>query len=425
MTKTKILTDEKDPILESEQEDFEKILKGVQSIQGYVEKNANHIAEIKSREDRIIADIESGKNQIKTQNETIVAWKADLKQEIQDQLAANPFNDGVSSKEVKEAEKEKVREGVMKIIRKNWGGLTAEERDFMTTKTMTAENDQQAGYLKLPPFMEKEIIDQAARETSKLRNLAKVVTISTHEYHVPSVTAHGVASWVADGDTTSEDTTFATGKEVIPVNEATALYKIKQTLLDDAAYNIESEMTSEYSEAFGLLEGTAFVSGSGIGQPEGIITNSTVLANYVASGASDTLTSDGLISLWVAPKTIYTNAPGTGWLMNRATYAICAKLKDGEGNYLLGPLANLPQFQILGFPVIEMPDMPTVTTNTYSIVFGNIKKAYTIVNRVGMRLIRDPFASKTTRVVEFMGDWRVGGGVTNAEAIKVQKTSAS
>jgi len=293
-------------------------------------------------------------------------------------------------------------------------------------KTLSVEDDSAGGYLVAPSFFEKEIIDMAALEVSPMRGLCKTVSLSAeNRYEAPTATAHGVASWTADAGTVSEDTTYATGLFKVPVEEMTCLYKVKQTLLQDSAFNLEAEMRTEYANGMGLLEGAAFISGTGIGRPEGILANAVIIAACVNSGNANVVTADGLVDLCAAPKSTYVrNGANAKFIMRRATMFTLVKLKDGAGQYLLGRLSDSPNFKLLGYDIVEMPDMPAVAADAYPIAFGNFKIGYLIVDKIGIVIIRDPFARKTTRVVEFLASRRVGGGVRVPEAIYVQKISA-
>jgi HK97 family phage major capsid protein len=77
---------------------------------------------------------------------------------------------------------------------------------------------------------------------------------------------------------------------------------------------------------------------------------------------------------------------------------------------------------LLGYPVVESEDMPAITTDSYSVAFGDFRRGYLIVDRVGIRVLRDPYSSKP--YVLFYTTKRVGGGVQDFEAIKLLKFSA-
>ena len=99
------------------------------------------------------------------------------------------------------------------------------------------------------------------------------------------------------------------------------------------------------------------------------------------------------------------------------------KLKSTAGEYLwttrIAPGQPNP---LLGYPVITAEQMPDLATNSLSVAFGNFKKAYTIVRRLGVRFLLDPYTSKPN--VRLYTYTRVGGAVNNFEAVKLLKFSA-
>jgi HK97 family phage major capsid protein len=78
---------------------------------------------------------------------------------------------------------------------------------------------------------------------------------------------------------------------------------------------------------------------------------------------------------------------------------------------------------LLGYGVTEAEDMPAKAASSLSIAFGNFKRGYTIVDRIGMRMLRDPYSNKP--YVGFYTTKRVGGMVVNSEAIKLIKFATS
>ena len=110
--------------------------------------------------------------------------------------------------------------------------------------------------------------------------------------------------------------------------------------------------------------------------------------------------------------------------MNRKTLAQVRKLKDPSGSYLWSPPVSLgTPSTLLNFPVAETEDMPDIATDATPIAFGDIKRGYLIVDRMGIRILRDPFSSKP--YVLFYTTKRVGGGVQDFEAIKLMKFGVS
>jgi HK97 family phage major capsid protein len=77
---------------------------------------------------------------------------------------------------------------------------------------------------------------------------------------------------------------------------------------------------------------------------------------------------------------------------------------------------------LMGFPVVEAEDMPDIAADSASIAFGDFRRGYLVVDRTGVRILRDPYSAKP--YVLFYTTKRVGGGVQNFEAIKLMKFAA-
>jgi HK97 family phage major capsid protein len=110
--------------------------------------------------------------------------------------------------------------------------------------------------------------------------------------------------------------------------------------------------------------------------------------------------------------------------MNRSTMQTIATFKDSGGRYVLNPVAapGAPP-NLLGYDVVIAEDMPGVAANTFSIAFGDWKRAYTIADRKGMTIIHDPYSNKP--YVGYYCVKRTGGALVNSEAIRLAKFSVS
>lgn len=392
------------------QEQADEMSRIAKDLRGFMEANETKQAELKSRVEKMKADLEASE----AKNDKL---SADMKAlaEAMAEMEAKATRPPVETEVERKATQ---RSGMRNWFAKDFKGVSPEEM-----KTLNAEDDPSGGYLVLPPYLEMEIVDQALPEVSPMRQYASVRTVGTSEYWLPAKTAHAVCGWVADAGTTSEDTTLQYGIEKIPVHGCTALYKARQTNLDDAGFDLEAEIKGDVGAGFALLEGTAFFSGTGIGQPEGFLSNSTIISNAVFTAASGAVDADAIMGLWGAPKSAYTQ--NAVFMMARATMVDCLQLKTGDGTYLLNRLGDSPNWMMLGHKVVEAAAMPAVAANAYAIAFGDFKRGYRIIDRRGIQVIRDPFTSKTTQVVEFMFSRRVGGAVINPEAIYVLKLATS
>jgi HK97 family phage major capsid protein len=202
----------------------------------------------------------------------------------------------------------------------------------------------------------------------------------------------------------------------------TADVRISYQELEDSVFNMETEIQGDIQEQFGVAEGSAFISGSGVGKPEGILTSSSV--GEVISGAASSITADSLIELFFALKDAY--ARNASWLLKRSTLKTIRQFKDGQGQYLWQPgiAGTATPATILDRPYREAVDMPDVAANAFPIVFGDIRRGYTIVDRIQINIQRLNELHALDGQVGFLARKRVGGQVTLAEAIKKLKVSA-
>ncbi len=307
----------------------------------------------------------------------------------------------------------KVKQAFLKYCRTGKEGLGSEE-----LKALTVSNDTTGGYLAPSEYV-REII-KAETEISQARTICRVRQTSQREVTHPKRTGQFAAQWVAEQGTRSETQGLTYGLERIPTHELYALVDISEQDLEDSEFDLEGELTAEFSEQFAVADGAAFVSGNGVGRPAGWMTSTVVAVDN--SGSAATIAdangqANGLMTLYHNLKTAY--ARNGVWVMNRRTIGDVRKLKDGQQNYVWQPglASNVPN-TILGAPYVEMPDMPDVAANALPIAFGDFRRAYLIVDRIVMSVLRDPFTQATSGNIRFVARKRVGGQVVLAEAIR-------
>jgi len=269
-------------------------------------------------------------------------------------------------------------------------------------------------------------------ETSPMRAYASIQVISTDALEGLFDLEEASSGWVGETDARSETGTPQLGKWRIPVHELYAKPKATQKILDDAEINLETWLAQKVAEKFARDEAAAFVAGNGVNKPRGFLSyaDGTTLPGTIerintgANGAFASAPSggDALIDALYGLKAQY-RANAT-WFMNRATTKLARKLKDSDGAYLWSPgIAAGQPATLLGYPVAAFEDMPDPATGSLSIAVGDMRSAYQIVDRVGIRTLRDPYSAKP--YVEFYTTKRVGGDVVNFEAIKLIEFSAS
>jgi HK97 family phage major capsid protein len=284
------------------------------------------------------------------------------------------------------------------------------------------------------PLEIERTIDRVLAKASPIRSIAGVRQIGAATYRKPINIVEAASGWV--GETGAVATTAAPTLAALdfPAMELYAMPAATQALLDDSQVDIEQWLADEVQIVFAEQEGAAFVNGTGVNQPKGFLQYTAVAdasyswgnIGYVASGAAGAFASsnpsDALLDLCYAPRQGY-RANGR-WVMNRKTEAAIRKFKDSTGNYIWQPGAAAGQpATVLGYPVTEVEDMPDIAANSFAIAFGDFARGYLIVDRVGIRVLRDPYSSKP--YVLFYTTKRVGGGVQNFEAIKLMKFAAS
>lgn len=307
------------------------------------------------------------------------------------------------------------------------GRLTEEER-----KVLVISNDTTGGYLA-PPEWILDII-KAVVLISPMRGIVSVRNIGTSELKQPKRTGTASATRISEIGTRTETTNPAYGLVTIPAPEMVAEAHISQQNLEDSAFNLEEEITEEFTTQFAVLEGNEVINGNGVGKCLGILDAnaagpSTPLA-YTPSGSAATIagpsgsTGDGLITMLHALKTAY--AANARWVLNRSSLGKVRGLKDTQGRYLWEPsLVPSNPAVILGVPYTEAPDMPAEGANAFPIALGDWKRGYLIAQRLEMAMLRDPYSLANVGQVKFVARRRMGGQVILGEALSLYKCAVS
>ncbi len=295
--------------------------------------------------------------------------------------------------------------------------------EALQTKALSVGSDQDGGY-----FVTEELSERVSRriyESSPIRQLASVQVISSDALDVLEDAGDTGAAWTTETGAVTDTTTPTIGKHTISVHEMYAQPKATQKLLDDSAINVESWIADKVADKFSRMEAGAFISGTGIGQPKGILSYPDGTAfgeiEQIASGIDGVVTSDGLVELFYSLPEDYTR--NATFLMNRTVLQHVRLLKESTTDQYIwqpGLAAGTPD-TLLGAPVGQAADMPLAANGSLSVALADFAQAYLIVDRIGLRILRDPFTDKP--FVKFYTTRRVGGEVVNSDAIKLLKLS--
>jgi HK97 family phage major capsid protein len=244
------------------------------------------------------------------------------------------------------------------------------------------------------------------------------------------------SGWVGEEGARAETEAPGFVEVAPPLGEIYANPAATQAMLDDAFFNVEEWLAEELAAEFASKEGAAFVTGDGTNKPKGFLSYGVATTGDVARAfgtlqvletgvdgafpASDP--ADKLIDLVYALRAPYRDK--ACFMMNTNVLAAVRKMKDSEGAYLWRPgMAAGDGATLLGYPIEEVAEMPDLAADSLSVAFGNFEQGYTVTDRMGTRILRDPFTNKP--YVHFYTTKRVGGGVVNSEAIKLLRFSVN
>ena len=295
-------------------------------------------------------------------------------------------------------------------------------------KALSAGSGPDGGYL-VPVPAEREILRRMAN-ISPIRAIASVREISTATYKKAFSPVGPAAGWVGETDPRPQTGSQQIADLTFPAMELYAMPAATQTLLDDSVVDIEQWIAEEVDVVFAEQEGAAFINGNGVAKPMGLLAypKSTIAAfgwgktaylpTGVAGGFAAANPSDVLIDLVYSLRSAYRQ--NARFLMNRRTQALIRKFKASTGEYLWAPPATLgAPATLMNFPVVEAEDMPDVAVDSFSVACADFSRCYQIVDRVGIRVLRDPYSTKP--YVLFYTTKRVGGGIQDFDAIKLLK----
>lgn len=295
---------------------------------------------------------------------------------------------------------------------------------------MSKGTDADGGYLA--PVEWDRTITGKLKQVSPIRAHARVISTTVAGFKRLYTDRAVGSGWVGETAARPATSTPTIGSLDFPLGEIYANPAISQQLLDDAAIDLEAWLGDEVDTEFARQEGIAFLSGNGVNKPHGILTyvdGAAMAARHpwgaiqtVNSGSAAALTADGFIDLFYSlPSEYRANAK---LFTARGSQAAMRKLKDGQGNYLWQPSFQAGQPATLGGEqIVDIPDMPAVAAGAIAALYGDMYQTYLVIDRVGIRVLRDPFTNKP--FVHFYTTKRVGGGVDNPDTMRALKVAAN
>jgi HK97 family phage major capsid protein len=304
-------------------------------------------------------------------------------------------------------------------------GMKMSDDEMRGIKTLLVGSNPDGGYLV--PVERQATIKKRIFETTPMRQLATVVTIGTEATEFVLDDGEFGSEKVSELDTRNMTDTSQIGLIIIPTHEQSAQPVATEKILDDAIWNVEAWINQKIADKFSRVENHEFINGSQAREAQGILSlpdwntlgvyQRYALETRDTSGAGGLFVADDLIDLQSDLLEPY--QPNARWILHRKVWAEAMKLKDTQGQYLLNPqmLFAGVSMQMLGAPVVMSGDMPsTFEADNIIALYGDFREGYAIVDRIGIRVLRDPYTTKG--VIKFWARKRTGGAVVNYQAIK-------
>jgi len=399
----------------------------------------------KAKNDENIAELKRGRDDVVTRDHVDrinadVTKYGDQLRAMQGQIAAllvnGPANDDAPGQSLEARTHSKAFRNFIKR------GVDAGLRELEIKAALSTDSDPDGGYTV--PVELDTAIGRVLATVSAMRRLATVRTLGSSIYRKLHTLGGATSGWVGEQDSRPTTTSPTLAQLEFVPGEVYANPAATQTFLDDTFVNGEAWLAEELAIAFAEKEGDAFINGDGVKKPRGILQytkvanssySATSAANWARTGYIFTGTSgayvttsatasgmDNLIDLTHALRQPF--LPGAQFLMSRATLGTTRKIRDETtGHYVYAPASATEPESILGYPVEIDDNMPAIAANSFSVAFGDFRQAYVVVDRIGTRVLRDPYTNKP--YVNFYTTKRVGGGIQNFEAIKLLKFGTS
>lgn len=306
-----------------------------------------------------------------------------------------------------------------------------EPSDELIIKAGLVGSNPDGGFLA--PVDAARFISQRVFETSPVRQVANVISTAMSSVTVIIDDQEADTGWVGEVDARPETDTPQLAELEIPIHELYAQPAISQKAIDDISINLESWLQEKVAMKFTREENASFINGSGSKQPKGILTYPrwATQGNYERFALEDretavvgTISGDDFIDLQSDLLEEY--QPNASWMMHRKIWSEVTQLKDDENQYLLNPMMLFAgvNMQLLGRPVRFAGDMDsTIAEGNDIAIYGDFREGYTVVDRIGIRVLRDPYTNKP--YIRLYTTKRVGGAVTNFQALKILQVQAS
>ncbi|MFJ7049042.1 phage major capsid protein [Streptomyces sp. NPDC101112] len=327
-----------------------------------------------------------------------------------------------------EAQAKRYADAFSTYMRGGMDRLTSEQRNLMMDqqvdlRAMGAGIDTAGGFTVPDEF--RNVMIETMKAFGGLLNLAEVITTSTGaDLPWPTNDDTGNEGEILGENTAAgeQDLTVG-GKKLKAFTFSSKQVRLSLQLLQDSAFNLETWVPKKLGERIGRRAARAWTTGTGVDQPEGLVTSAAV-GKTGANGQTTSVIYDDLIDLEHSVDSAY--RANARYLMHDSTLKVIRKLKDSQQRPLWVPIPA-PGFPatINGFEYTLDNSMPIPAASAKSIAFGDFRAGF---------LIRQVQSVQTLRLVEryaeylqvaFLGFARMDGMIQDSAAVRTYQHAAS
>lgn len=286
------------------------------------------------------------------------------------------------------------------------------------------------GNYAVPEELDREI-STMLRDETPMRQVCRVIQVGNEEYKKLFSLNGAQSGWVGEAAARPETGTPTLAQITPTFGEIYANPGATQKSLDDMYFNAETWLSEEVQLEFSEAENRAFTIGTGANMPPGLMAAPTSTDSdsarafgtlqHVATSASGVIEADDIKRFPQKLKQGYRR--NGSWMMAGDTLENIMVLKDANDRYLWREGLDEDRGLVLsGRPIVENEDMPAVAAGANAIAFGDFMRAYYILDRMGTRVLRDPFTNKP--YVHFYTTKRVGGMIADTRSVKFLQIAA-
>ena len=262
----------------------------------------------------------------------------------------------------------------------------------------------------LTPEEFKGKFDTALAKECVFRRLATVVRATSSEGKIQAVESTGAAEWVNENapipESADDITQFAFSSYKLA-----SLVRLKNAFVIDTAFPLENYLQGAFARRFGRAEEAAFLNGSGVDRPSGLL-GATGAGVGVTAASATAITYDEVVKLYFSLKAEH--RASAIFLMHDDTAMALRMLTDTAGN----PLWNAERESIFGKPVITSPSMPLAAAGKKAIAFGDLSHYWVIERQpLSVKRLNERYSEQSE--IGFMAFERLDGKLILPEAVKV------